>query len=122
MKIMLQLFGGRGTSSFRIRTVHGYTTKIHSGRQQKHIEGSNNYSGNRSKLTISESKAQELINKFAGNKGNKWQSLNKEKINFNEVIGKYYNQSNGRWEDTTWGIIHYSKDGSHLVPANPNQY
>lgn len=122
MKIKIQLFGGRGSSSFRTRIVRGYTTRIHFGRQQKHIEGSNNYINGRSKLTISQSKAQELINKYAGNRNNKWQNANKEKINFHENIGQYYNQTTGKWEDTTWGIIHYSKDGCHIVPASPNQY
>jgi len=41
---------------------------------------------------------------------------NKEVVNFNEVIGKVNDQ------DTTWGTIHYDKNGGyHIVPAAPRQ-
>ena len=121
-KIILQLFGGRGASSFKIRKVHGFSTKIHSGRQAKHIESSHNYIEGRSKLTISESKAQELINKHAGSKLSRWNGNHKEIIDFGEVIGECYNSETGKWEETTWGTIHYSNKGTHLVPTRPNKY
>jgi len=37
----------------------------------------------------------------------------KERVDFGQVIGEINGQP------TTKGIIHYSKDGAHLVPANP---
>lgn len=120
MRINLQLFGGRGTSSFKIRSVKGYTTKIHQGRQDKHIPGSNNFQQGKSEITISQAKTQELVNQYGG-KG-RWIGNNKEKVNFNETIGRWYNPKTRQYEKTSWGIIHYSKDGTHIVPTSPDTY
>ncbi|WP_175527713.1 polymorphic toxin type 50 domain-containing protein [Marinobacterium iners] len=42
-----------------------------------------------------------------------------ERVNFQENIGKYVDPSSGNSSSTTNGIIHYSKDGVHIVPARP---
>ena len=46
---------------------------------------------------------------------------NKERVNFGEVIGQYVNPATNEAVDTTMGIIHYSKTGTHIVPAQPMQ-
>ncbi|BBK64789.1 phage head morphogenesis protein [Staphylococcus aureus] len=42
----------------------------------------------------------------------KWK--NKEIINFGQIIGKYY--IDGKFIETKWGTVHYSKTGSHIIP------
>jgi filamentous hemagglutinin len=42
----------------------------------------------------------------------------KERVNFGQVIGNYVDKS-GNSVPTTNGIIHYGKDGIHIVPARP---
>ena len=89
---------------------------IHVGRQGKHIPGHNNYIPGRSPLTHRD--PQGLLDQFGG-KGQPigrtpiGQPGSKERVDFGEVIGEINGQP------TTRGIIHYSKDGAHIVPANP---
>ena len=45
-------------------------------------------------------------------KKGKW--LNKEVIDFDKTVGKVY--TDGRFIETKWGKVHYSKTGSHVVP------
>ena len=40
-------------------------------------------------------------------------------LDFGTVIGVYVDQSTGKEYPTTIGIINYSKDGTHVVPARP---
>lgn len=42
----------------------------------------------------------------------------KERVNFGEPIGMYIDGT-GVAKSTTNGIIHYSKEGIHIVPARP---
>lgn len=94
-----------------------YQTDINPDKQSKHIPGSKNFQPGKSELTIPVSHAQELINRFH-NKGTKI-SDNKERVDFGEVIGKYVDPVSGEKTETTIGIIHYSKTGTHIVPARP---
>jgi hypothetical protein len=96
--------------------------KISPGKQGKHIPGHNNYIPGKS--ILSHPDPQSLINKFAG----KGQSVNnvpkgqpgyKERVDFREVIGNFVDQKTGKSIPTTKGIIHYAKDGVHIVPARP---
>ena len=58
-----------------------------------------------------------------------WIGTNKERkrehlllrIDFGKVIGQYVNQVTNETIDTTMGIIHYSKTGTHIVTAQPIQ-
>ena len=94
-----------------------YPKSIHDGRQGKHIPGHNNYTPGRSKITIPKDQLQSLIIAHS----NKGQAIsgNKERIDFGTVIGVYVDQSTGKEYPTTIGIINYSKDGTHVVPARP---
>lgn len=90
---------------------------IHDGKQGKHIPGHNNYTPGRSKITLPMAKLQKLIITHS----NKGQAVsdNKERVDFGTVIGVYVDQSTGKEYPTTIGIINYSKNGTHVVPAHP---
>jgi hypothetical protein len=45
----------------------------------------------------------------------------KEVVNFGELIGYDVNPRTGEKIATAWGIIHYAKDGAHIVPARPRE-
>ena len=100
-------------------SFENYPKEISEGKQGKHIEGHGNYILGRSILTISISEAQKLVYRYSG-RGNQI-SENKERVDFNRVIGVYKNPSTGVSEKTTIGIIHYSKTGTHIVPAQPRK-
>ena len=42
-----------------------------------------------------------------------------EIINFNEFIGYSVERETGKKTATSWGKIHYAKDGIHIVPTEP---
>lgn len=79
----------------------------------------NNYIEGRSKLTAD---PHELI-KHAGTgdtiTGTPPAPGSKERVNFEKVIGEYIDPNTGVGVPTTNGIIHYSKNGAHIVPARP---
>jgi len=63
--------------------------------------------------------AQELVDKYAGTglpriKNGKW--LNYEQIKTNEIIGTVVNNLNGIEQKTGNFKIHYSIEGTHIVP------
>ena len=95
-----------------------FPKKINKGAQGKHIAGHANYQPGKSIFQGTIQHAQELINKFSGT-GKKLNS-NKERVNFNKIIGKYVDPVTGKSYSTTNGIIHYSKKkGTHIVPSHP---
>lgn len=93
---------------------------IHSGKQGKHIPGHNNYKEGRSYLTITEQQAQELVNQYAGTgkiiRDRNGKYTGKERITTQEQIGACKDLE-GNEVPTKSFIIHYSKDGVHIVPA-----
>lgn len=109
----------RGSRDDGFPKVHGYTTKLHEGRQGKHIVGHNNYEPGRSVLHMSMARAQELVETFGGT--GKWiEGTTKERVDFGFVIGTYVNAKTGDRSKTTKGFIVYSNDGTHIIPRNPN--
>ncbi|MED0664284.1 polymorphic toxin type 50 domain-containing protein [Geobacillus thermodenitrificans] len=94
--------------------VNGFEVFVHQGKQGKHIPGHPNYQQGKS-IFIGD--AQKLLEEHAG-KG-EWIGQNKERVDFGVVIGKYVDPTTGKEYDTTKGIIHYSKNGAHIVPARP---
>ena len=98
--------------------------KIQWDKQGKHIENHRNYKILENKSILKHSDPQKLIDNFAGT-GTKIGKTTfgepgfKELINFNEDIGYYVYRETGEKFSTTWGIIHYAKDGTHIVPAKP---
>lgn len=93
---------------------------IHSGKQGKHILGHNNYKEGRSYLTISEERAQELINELAGTgkivRDRNGKYTGKEIVTAKEQIG-ICKDLDGNETPTKSFTIHYAKDGVHIVPA-----
>ena len=110
-----------------------YRSTIGSYDQSKHIVGGKKYNAYvdtheypPSYLTITEKEAQELVDKYHGTgilkldkNGN---VLPSEMIVDNDIkIGYAVNNKNGKQVETTGFKIHYSEDGTHIVPMYENQ-
>ena len=106
------------------REVNGYPLKVKAGAQEKHIPDTPNYkqevaNGKNKSIFYGDNKtAQELLDKFAG-KGQLLPNGKKERVDFGKPIGKYYDRDTGQYLETTRGMIHYGKDGAHIVPSEP---
>lgn len=94
--------------------------RLHAGRQGKHIMGDKNYVAGKSIFFGTLKDAEILIKEFSG----KGQSIGsgKERVDFGQIIGLYVDKETGKMYPTTMGIIHSSKDGSHIVPARPKNF
>ncbi len=95
---------------------------IDAGKQGKHQPDHNNFILGRSELTYPD--PQKLVDDFAGtgqpaNNVAPGQPGYRERVNFGSVIGNYVDPVTGDQVPTTNGIIHYSKDGVHIVPGRP---
>lgn len=66
-------------------------------------------------MTVLLERAQELVNERHGT-GQRIGD-HKERVDFGEVIGIYVNKNTQEQYETTWGIIHHSKTGVHIVPS-----
>ncbi|MGW8822913.1 WXG100 family type VII secretion target [Paenibacillus lautus] len=127
------LGGGNGGPSYGknsapigpYREVNGFPVKVKPGAQEKHIPDTPNYkqeiaNGQNKSIFYGDNKtAQELLDKFAG-KGTTV-TKNKERVDFGKPIGKYYDPVTGQYVETYRGMIHYGKDGAHIVPAKPSE-
>lgn len=109
---------GAGFSGHFHGTKGGRTT-LHADRQGKHIIGHKNYIPGRSIFIGTMKDAQRLVRELTG-KGARL-GPNKERVDFGRLVGFYMNPKTGEKIPTTWGIIHYSKDGAHIVPTQPQQ-
>ena len=98
--------------------IHGFPIRINREKQSKHIPGSPYYVLGKSIFLGTAQDAEQLIKQFGG-KG-EWIDPNRERVDFGKAIGVYVNYETGQEVITTKGIIHYSKNGAHIVPANPN--
>ncbi|WP_368196739.1 T7SS effector LXG polymorphic toxin [Bacillus pumilus] len=117
-------FGKHSVPKGPYREVNGFPAKVKPGAQEKHIPDAPNYKQevangrpNKSIFNGDNQTAQELLDKFAG-KGTKI-GEHKERVDFGQVIGKYYDKDTGKYVETTRGLIHYSKNGAHIVPSEP---
>ena len=97
--------------------------KIKSDSQGKHIEGRWNYE--KKKSILEHQNPQELVLKHAGTglgeKGVIGEAGYIELVDFGEFIGYDVNETTKIKTPTTWGKIHYAKDGTHIVPTNPRE-
>ena len=114
-----------------------FPLKIFQGRQRKHIQGTNEYRQyvinlnkqgkfGPSRLTITIDDAQSLVDRYRGTgilvRGKNGQWMNQELITTHpEKIGVAVNDRNGTEADTMTFKIHYSKDGTHIVPDYPSK-
>ena len=111
--------GSSSTNKFSDKTT--WPSTLEDGKQGKHIEGHPNYVPGKSKLTITMEEASELAKMCSGTGtvlGNP-SSSSKEWVDFDKTIGIWINES-GNEHPTTKGVIHHSKNGTHIVPANPD--
>lgn len=96
--------------------------KISVDKQNKHVVGSHNFEPLKS---IFEHKdPQGLLNRFAGtgiavNNEVPGMAGYKELVDFKEHIGYWVERGGKNPLPTSRGIIHYSKEGAHIVPAHP---
>ncbi|WP_226263634.1 hemagglutinin repeat-containing protein [Burkholderia metallica] len=100
----------------------GDTPVIDAGKQGKHQPDHNNFIPGRSELSYPD--PQKLVDDYAGtgqpaNNVAPGQPGYRERVNFGKVIGNYVDPATGEKTPTTNGIIHYSKDGVHIVPGRP---
>jgi tetratricopeptide (TPR) repeat protein len=95
--------------------------KIQWDKQGKHIEGHRNFMPTKSILEHKD--PQRLVNKYAGSgisvRGTPGVPGYQEIVNFEEFIGYAVSEDGAKKVSTTWGTIHYAKDGVHIVPKNP---
>ncbi|WP_395068026.1 polymorphic toxin type 50 domain-containing protein [Paraburkholderia silvatlantica] len=95
---------------------------IEEGKQGKHQPGHNNFTPGKSEFTYPD--PQQLANDHAGT-GQPANSVTpgaagyRERVDFGTIIGNWVDPSTGQKTPTTNGIIHYSKDGVHIVPSRP---
>ena len=110
----------------RYTIKNDYNLKVNQEQYNKHIPGTYEYNtkSKREKhpseiyLTIDEE--QKLIHEFAGTGRLRYNKqhvfMKKEENDFGIIIGRMYSKSLGRYVDTTYGTIHYSGNGTHIVP------
>lgn len=110
--------GSSSTNKFSDKTT--WPSTLEDGKQGKHIEGHPNYVPGKSKLTITMEEASELAEKFSGTGTvvGSSTSSNRERLDFGKIIGSWID-SDGNEHLTSKGIIHHSKNGTHIVPARP---
>lgn len=108
-----------------------YPLKINAGKQNRHIEGTNQYKDYMLKLSNSgykpstlEVSPEELLNKFSGKGRIIVSSPNqppKESVNTGRYIGKYFDSQSNEMINTNWVMICYSKTGSHIYPKKGDE-
>jgi len=111
-------------ANIRKKILSKANLKIQGDKQGKHIVGHRNYKASINKSIFEHPEPERLVNKFAG-KGIKETKITpgtsgyQEVVDFKEFIGYVVDRNNGRHTTTTWGKIHYAKDGVHIVPTKP---
>lgn len=91
-------------------------------KQGKHLHNHKNFQP--SKSILEHPDPQKLVQDFCGT-GLKAGNLQpgtagyQEIVNFKEFIGYSVDFETGKKTATTWGKIHYAKDGVHIVPTKP---
>lgn len=116
--------GGGSGGNFGNTKGKRNNVKIHKGRQDKHIEGTNNYKQQRENgknLSILTENPNKLLKEGAGN--GTMRTPTKETIDYGRVIGKYYDRETEKYFNTTRATIHYdSRGNAHIVPARPKYF
>jgi SPP1 gp7 family putative phage head morphogenesis protein len=105
-----------------------YNLRVSSQKQNRHIEGTAEYEryaarmqqeGKEQKPSVLVVDPQALIEKYAGSgtierKGSVYPT---ETVHASGIVGKYWAWKNGRWVETEWFKIVYSKTGPHIYPV-----
>lgn len=105
------------------------STKLNKRKQAKHKKGSERYNEciakgeNPSYTELSNMEIQKIINNYS-TKGKVYKEPDgqfKEIIKLDYNFGFYVDRASGKAIETHRGTIHYAKDGTHLVPADPSK-
>lgn len=112
------------------REAYIVNAKIHWDRQNKHIQGKHNFDPSRGHITLENNMLETLIKEHAGkgqkvNKSAPFSPGYKERIDFEMQIGTFALKGVGDetiFMPTNRGILHYSKEGVHLVPSAPKGF
>lgn len=102
-----------------LKSQYPQASELHEGQQGKHIKGHSNYKDSKSEVTISMEECQRIIYDKSGtgtlvwNRKGVW--TNKERIVADKVVGTITDK-NGNKIETNKAMIHYGKNGAHLVP------
>ena len=110
-----------GKPDHAFRTVRGFTTVLHFGKQAKHMRGQPNHDPTKSEITVSITELQHFV-EFRAGTGTWNPQGTRETIDFGVAIGVHRDGRTGKSTPTSWGTIHYSKSGAHVVPANPDRH
>ena len=100
--------------------------QFHEGRQGKHLLGHKNYVKEKNKSVFTHPERNRLLKNFGGT-GVKELNITPgmpgfvEVVDFEETIGWNVNLLTGEKISTSWGKIHYAKDGVHIVPTLPRK-
>ncbi|MBI5346061.1 MAG: hypothetical protein HZB76_02840 [Chlamydiae bacterium] len=100
--------------------------KIEWDKQGKHIQGHKNFNPSKEKSILTHKDPQRLVNDYAGSgikiRGDYPGAAGyQEVVDFGEVIGYAVERETEEHIITTWGKIHYSKNGVHIVPTKPRE-
>ena|GEM_PF-7050033 len=112
----------------RQQVLKGANLKIQWDKQGKHLKDHKNYEVNRKRSILEHSDPERLVKEHAGT-GRKLssgiepcgQAGYKEVVDFQEYIGYHIDEITGAKTPSTRGVIHYAKDGVHIVPAKPKE-
>lgn len=113
-------------AAIREKIVKEANLKVASGKQGKHVIGHNNYNIDRNRSIFEHPHPETLVKNYAGtglkdSKKTPGTPGYKEIVNFKEFIGYNVDENTGIKTRTTWGKIHYAKDGIHIVPTLPRE-
>lgn len=109
-------------------------TKIQWDKQGKHIEGHNSRNTLQPKdletySILTHKDPEELLKNHAGKGAPKpirgqhpWETGYREDVDFGQTIGIWKSEVTKESKETSWGRIHYGKDGAaHIVPIQPKE-
>lgn len=121
---MIQLEATRKAQA-RKKNLQQSSLKVEWDKQGKHLEGHRNFESNNRSILV-HSDPQKLASDFCGKgvrAGNKQPGAPgyQEIVDFGEFVGYSVDRDTGEKIATSWGKIHYSKDGVHIVPTKPRR-
>lgn len=102
----------------------GSPDEIHQGQQGKHIPGHPNFEPARGRSELTHPDPQSLLDEYSGTgqpigRIPVGQPGSRERVDFGQTIGNYSDREAGTKAPTSKGIIHYGKNGAHIVPSRP---
>lgn len=111
-------FDGGFLATNRVPVPENLGKNIHTGAQDKHIPGTNNYDPTKGRSILTADPTELLDGVHSGKYPVVRMAGDKPIVDFGKPIGTY--GDNG--PQTQFGTIHSGKNGVHIVPANPTQY